>query len=157
MPLFERRPGIVLPDDQVTAQVGALCADLVSRLFGVATVELVLDEAPRPASGAWITPYAVGAVGVSWEQFDDFLVAGIHGCEPWELPRTTAGVATVKAVVDAAVTGAVEVGTGRGQTHYRVRLPDGSVLEAARSSFKGWLLTMPGKPRLVWSTTAPYA
>lgn len=157
MPLFTQRPAMELPDDQVTAQVGALCTDLAARLSGVATVELVLDEAPKPASGAWITPRAVGAVGVNWEQFDDCLVAGILGCEQWELPRTTAGVATVKAVVDAAVTGAVEVGSGRGQTHYRVRLPDGSVLEAARSSVKAWLLTMPGKPRLVWSTTAPYS
>ncbi|NUU18399.1 hypothetical protein HP550_14170 [Cellulomonas humilata] len=157
MPLFGRRPGIELPDDQVTAQVGALCTDQASRLSGVATVELILDEAPKPPTGAWITPRAVGAVAVSWEQFDDCLVAGVYGCEQWEFPRTTAGVATVRAVVDAAVTGAIEVGTGRGQTHYRVRLPDGSVREAARSSFKGWLLTMPGKPRLAWSTTAPYS
>jgi hypothetical protein len=147
-----------LPEDQLSDELRGFSDAVVDRLSGTAEIDVERWKADGSLiGGAHIVPRAPGAVSVQWEQFADGIVVGVGWCEQWELPRTSAGIATLRSVVDAAATGSIEVGVGRGQTHYRVRLPDGSVLEAVHEGFKAWLLSMPWKPRLVWGTAAPYS
>jgi hypothetical protein len=110
-----------LPDDQITAELRHLAADLAAGLTGVATVGHERAEDVGIVEGAEVTPAAAGAVSVWWMHSTEDIIVGLGNAPGWELPRTGASVGTVRAIVDAAVGGHVEVGTGRGTT-LRVRM-----------------------------------
>ncbi|WP_156533069.1 hypothetical protein [Cellulosimicrobium sp. I38E] len=86
----------------------------------------------------------------------DGVVVGVDRCPGWELPRASSSVATIDAVVQAAVDGTIEVGSGRGVRRYRVTTGDGAVLEDAFEGLRALVLSMPWQPRLRWETTTPY-
>ncbi|SKC66316.1 hypothetical protein SAMN04324258_2313 [Krasilnikoviella flava] len=98
-----------------------------------------------------------GSVEV-WLMHDaDGVIVGLDRCPGWQLPRTPSSVNVFLTIIDAAVAGRVEVGTGRKVRSYRVVMPDGTVMEdSARGAFAS-LLEMPWKPRTRWATATAYA
>lgn len=149
----EDRP---LPVDEITVALRELATELASALDGVATVAGERSADTGIVEGADVTPSVEGAVAVWWMHSAEDIIVGLGAAPGWELPRTTASVEVVRAVVDAAVGGGVEVGRGRGITTYRVRTPDGLVREDTHEGLVGVLLTMPWKPRLRWERAAAY-
>lgn len=84
------------------------------------------------------------------------ITVGVGTAPGWELPRSARSVQVVRAVVDEAVAGRVEVGKGRGITTYRVKTPDGVVREDTHEGLAGFLRSTPWKPRLRWESAAPF-
>lgn len=107
--------------------------------------------------GADLVPAADGAVRVGWMHSAEDIIVTVGRAPGWELERTDASVVTLRAVVEAAIGGQVEVGKARGVTTYRVRTPDGRVLEDTHEGVVGVVLSMPWTPRLRWRNAAPYA
>jgi hypothetical protein len=150
---IDERP---LPADEITERLRDLAGQLVTRLAGVARVVLPSAGDQGIVEGADVTPVAVDAVRVWWMHEADAILVGLSGCPGWELPRVSASVDAVSAIVNAAVAGSIEVGKGRGVTSYRVRMPDGNLREDTSEGLVGFLLSMPWKPRLRWSVAKPY-
>lgn len=143
-----------LPLDETTAALRALAARWQERLAGRASVSPPHDEGG--VEGFSVSSPSNGTVEV-WVVHDaDGVVVSLGGAPGWELPRESASVAVVEAIVAAAVEGRIEVGTGRGLRSYRAPMPDGSVREDAAEGLAALLLAMPWKPRLRWATAAPY-
>ncbi|QTE30464.1 hypothetical protein [Pengzhenrongella sicca] len=144
-----------LPLDKITADLRRLAGDLADRFTGVATV--AQDSDTGVVEGADVVPTAQGAVRVWWMHSAEDIIVGVGDAPGWELPRTAASVEVVRAILDAAAAGLVEVGKGRGITTYRVRTPDGEAREDTHEGFLGVLLTMPWKARLRWENATPFA
>ncbi|MEO6712427.1 MAG: hypothetical protein ABIM89_03240 [Mycobacteriales bacterium] len=148
----EDRP---LPSDEITTELRRLARTLITRLAGVATVEG--GEEIGVVEGANVDPAAQGAVPVWWMHSAEDITVGLGDTLGWDLPRTAESVEVVRAIVDAAAAGLVEVGKGRGITTYRVRTPDGVIREDTHETLAGDLLSMLWKPRLRWDAAAPYS
>lgn len=148
------KPAVPLPADETTAALRDLALRWRERLRGRA--EVSLPHGDGGAEGFSVEPRAEGAAEV-WVMHDaDGVVVGIDRCPGWELPRTASSVATIDAVVRAAVDGTIEVGSGRGVRRYRVTTEDGTALEDAFEGLRALVLSMPWRPRLRWETTTPY-
>lgn len=143
-----------LPADDTTAALHELALRWRDELRGRAEVSLPHEDGG--AEGFSVTPRADGAAEV-WVMHDaEGIVVGIDRCPGWELPRTASSVATIDAVVEAAVAGTIEVGSGRGIRRYRVTTGGGDVLEDTFEGFLALALSMPWRRRLRWETTTPY-
>jgi len=149
--------GHPLPLDEITTELRRLARALAVRFTDVATVAHECGEDSGVVEGADVDPAAQGAVSVWWMHSADDIIVGLADAPGWELPRTAASVEIVRAIMDAAAAGLVEVGKGRGITTYRVRTPDGEVREDTHEGLASVLLSMPWKPRLRWENAAPFA
>jgi hypothetical protein len=146
-----------LPADEITTQLRELADEVTARLAGVATVSRETAEDTGVVEGANVSPKVEGAVSVFWSHSADDIIVSLGDCPGWELPRSSAGVETVRAIVDVAVAGSIDVGSGRGVKAYRARMPDGTVREDTHEGLLAVLLSMPWKPRLRWRTATPYS
>jgi hypothetical protein len=144
-----------LPDDEITADLRGLAVDLGVRLVDVATVGRESADTTGVVEGADVVPRREGAIRVWWVHSAEDVIVGVGQAPGWDLPRSTASVDLVRAIVEEAVAGRVEVGKGRGITTYRVSTPDG-VREDTHEGLAGFLLSMPWKPRMRWESAAPY-
>ena len=116
-----------LPEDEISDALRALRGELASRLRGVATVTSEAAESRGVVEGCTVEPAVDSAVSVWWMHSAEDIVAGLANAPGWELPRTREGVESLRSIVEAAIRGEVEVGTGRGLTTYRIRTKDGVV------------------------------
>ncbi|MBD3778172.1 MAG: hypothetical protein IE923_02755 [Micrococcales bacterium] len=142
-----------LPADGITDALHAFRAELAATLGDVASVTW---DGDLTVEGCNVEPAAESAVSVGWVHSAEDIVATLGRAPGWDLPRSPDGLKTLHAIVDAAVHGEVEVGTGRGLTVYRVRTPGGTVLEDTHEGLAGFLMSMPWKPRLRWATATAY-
>jgi hypothetical protein len=146
-----------LPSDDITTDLRRLADTLGVRLVDVATVGRERSEDFSVVEGGDVVPHREGAVGVWWMHSSEDIIVGMGkapGCEP---PRSADSVDVVRAMVEQAVAGRVEIGKGRGITTYRVRTSDGVIREDTHEGLGGFLLSMPWKPRMHWENAVPYA
>ncbi|WP_298462391.1 hypothetical protein [uncultured Cellulomonas sp.] len=146
-----------LPVDEITTELRQFAGTLGGSLVGVAAVGRERAEDAGVVEGADVVPQHHDAVGVWWEHSSEDIVVGIGQAPGWELPRSAGSVDVVRAIVEEAIAGRVEVGRGRGITTYRVRTSDGVVREDTHEGLAGFLLSMPWKPRMRWKKAAPYS
>ncbi|MFI2102022.1 hypothetical protein ACH436_01925 [Isoptericola sp. NPDC019693] len=149
-----KRGGGELPNDEVTTELRRLASALRTELGDSA--EISGPTVDGGVEGLTVSSATDGSVEV-WLMHDANSVAvGLDGCPGWDLPRTLESVVVVRAIIDAAAAGRVEVGTGRRVRSYRVPMPDGTVMEDNKTGVLAAMLEMPWKPRMRWGTSAAY-
>lgn len=144
-----------LPVDQVSTDLRAFAAELRLRLEGRG--EVSTPDTDGFGEGFTVRSAVEGTVEV-WLMHDaEGIVVGLDRCPGWDLPRESGSVGTVEAIVEAAVGGSIEVGSGRAVRSYRVPMPDGTVMEDTAEGSVATLLALPWKPRLRWQSASPYS